>query len=120
MDKIILPNIHLEACHGVHEEEKCTPQPFSITVTLYLDLSKAAKSDDVADTVHYGILYDRIVNHVTTSQYNLIEALAGEIADLILADEKIEKCKVAVTKEQAKMANSTFTASVVIKKSRDD
>ena len=118
MDKIKLENIEINACHGVYPEEKCCKQPFSISVTLYLDLSAAAKSDDVADTVHYGVLYERIVDHVANTHYSLIEALAGSIADLILSDQLIDKCRVAVTKSQAKTSKATFPATVIIKRSR--
>ena len=118
MDKIILPQLRITAVHGVYSQEKTKPQPFTIAVTLYLDLSQAAKSDDLADTVDYGELYDKIAAHATAVQYQLIEALAGSIADIILAEEKVEGCKVSVTKDEAKTKSSVFPATVVIKRSR--
>jgi 7,8-dihydroneopterin aldolase/epimerase/oxygenase len=118
MDSIKLENIQIDATCGVNPEEKCCKQPFIISVTLYLDLSQAAKSDDVADTVHYGELYEKIIIHVTNTHYSLIEALAASIAELILKDELIEKCKIAVTKCRAKTNKATFPATVIVRRSR--
>lgn len=116
MDKIVLPQIRIIAAHGVNKQEQEEPQPFTIAVTLYLDLSQAAKSDDLADTVDYGELYEKIAEHAAAGHYHLIEALAGSIADIVLAAPQVEGCKVAVTKEEAKTLSSVFPATVVIKR----
>ena len=60
MDKIILPQINITACHGVYDEEKLHPQPFCIAVELYTDISSAVQSDNVADTVDYSVLFKKI------------------------------------------------------------
>lgn len=118
MDKIILPEIEVMACHGVEEWETATPQPFCISVELWLDLSPAAASDDVADTVHYGKLYVAIRRLAETNSFALIETLAAAAARLCLKDQRVEKAKVTVEKRQAKYEGWTFPAKVVLERSR--
>ena len=118
MDKIILPEINIMACHGVESWEQHEPQPFCIEVELELDLLPAAKSDDVTDTVHYGELYAAIKVFAESSSFALIETLAQGIAELCLRYDSVEKVRVSVEKKQAKYQDFVFPAKIVIERGR--
>ena len=120
MDKIILRDIKVMATHGVYPEEKQQQQPFNITIVCYLDLQSAGEKDDIAATIRYAELYQRIVHEVETTCFNLIEALANHLAELVLANPLIQEVKVKVEKSEAKWANMVFPAAVEIKRSRKD
>ena len=116
MDKIILPRINLMACHGCFPEEKQQPQPFCISITLFLDLSAAGKSDDLTDTVDYGRLYLDIRDLASSRSYNLIEALAEAVAQRALSESRVEKVVVGVEKLEAQAGAISFPAQVVIER----
>lgn len=118
-DKIILPQMTFWGRHGVFAEEKAVPQEFVVDLTLYLDLRKAALSDDLSQTVHYGLVFMAVKKIVETHSYDLIERLAQVIADSVLADKKVVKVQVAVEKTDAKMADCSFRAQVVLERGRD-
>ena len=118
MYKIVLPRIEVMARHGVDEWERKTPQPFVISVKMGLDLRFAADSDSIENTVHYGELYVGIKNLAENNSFALIESLAQAVADYCLADERVQKVRVAVEKTQAKYAGLTFPARVVVERSR--
>lgn len=120
MDKIILPEINIMACHGVYAAEKTSPQPFRISVQAGLDLACAALSDDVADTIHYGELYLQIKSFAEQNCFNLIETLAEKIAQLILSDQRICYALVEIEKKQACHEGHTFPAIVRIERNRNE
>ncbi|MBQ1502306.1 MAG: dihydroneopterin aldolase [Firmicutes bacterium] len=120
MDKIILRDIGVTACHGVYAEEKTEPQPFVIDLTLFLDLHPAAVSGKLADTVDYGALCRRVREFVKMNSFDLLETLAEELARLVFsADGRIEGVRVRVEKSAARLDGGTFPAAVEIERSRE-
>lgn len=62
MDKIILKNCRFYGYHGAFAEENMLGQIFVVNAILSVDLSKASLSDELEDTVHYGMVFDCIKN----------------------------------------------------------
>jgi dihydroneopterin aldolase len=118
MDRIILPELMVMGNHGLTQIEQLIKQPFVINIVMELDLSQAAASDDIADTIDYGSLYEKIKTEAETKRFRLIEALAGSIADIILQDSRVVLARVRVEKSQARHGNNVFPAAVVIEKHR--
>ena len=100
-DRIELRGLRVRGHHGVYDDERRTGQDFVIDAVLELDLSAAAASDDVADTVHYGDLAQRLADIVAGEPVNLLEALAQRLAEVCLADERVAAVEVRVHKPQA-------------------
>jgi dihydroneopterin aldolase len=100
-DRIVLRGLRAIGHHGVYAEERASGQPFVVDVVLEVDTSAAATSDDVADTVHYGELAARVVAVIEGEPVNLIEVLAQRIADVCLADDRVESVEVTVHKPEA-------------------
>lgn len=100
-DRIVLRGLRAVGHHGVYPEERAAGQPFVVDVTLEVDTTAAAASDDVADTVHYGVLAQRVVAVVTGEPVNLLETLAQRIADVCLAEPLVDAAEVTVHKPEA-------------------
>lgn len=100
-DRIELTGLRGHGRHGVHAEEREAGQPFLVDLSLSLDLGPAARSDDVRETVHYGELAARVVALVEGEPVDLIETLAVRIAELCLADPRVDEVEVTVHKPQA-------------------
>ena len=88
-DKILLKNIHADILVGIHPEEKEFKQPIIVNVVLLTDLIKPALTDNIEDAVDYSVIHDRIVSHLNSTQYDLIEALAESISEICLADSRV-------------------------------
>ena len=116
MDKIKLPDIRIMARHGVFLQEKMEPQPFCIRLALFLDLAPAGLDDDFSKTIDYSQVYLNVKKFGENHSYNLIEALAENIAALILQDNRIQKVEVEVEKLYAKAGAYGFPASVYIER----
>ena len=86
-DRIQLRGLRALGTHGVLAEERARPQPFEIDLDLAVDLSPASGSDRLADTVDYGAVADLTAAVVAGPSFELLEALAGAIAQATLASD---------------------------------
>ena len=101
MDQITLSGVTAVGHHGVFDFERRNGQPFVVDAVLHLDFSRAAASDDVLDTAHYGEVAECIRGWITGEPLNLIEALAVRIADGLLAEFTIQAVDITVHKPKA-------------------
>lgn len=108
--------------HGVTLAERLEPQPFEVDLILHGDLSRAAASDDLADTADYGPLYDVVRAAVEQESFRLIEALAGTIleraAAAIAPDAPIGALEVRVRKPAAPLPGPFQTVEVTLVRPR--
>jgi 7,8-dihydroneopterin aldolase/epimerase/oxygenase len=118
-DQIVLTGIHGFGYHGLFEQERKSGQDFFVDLTLVVDLRAASMSDAIADTVNYAEITDLVVEEITTNPVNLIEKLAGRIADRVLTEHvKINSVIVTVHKPQAPVAAQLKDIAVVVTRSR--
>lgn len=117
-DRIELRGLVVRGHHGVFEHERRDGQDFILDITLWLDLSIAASSDDLADTVHYGELAQRAHDIVAGEPRNLIETVGAEVAEAIMDDERIVACEVTVHKPSAPIPLQFGDVAVVTRRSR--
>jgi dihydroneopterin aldolase len=113
-DRITLTGLRVRGRHGVFDFEREQGQDFVVDVTLALDLRAAARSDDVADTVHYGELTERLVEIVAGEPVNLIETLAERLAAACLADPRVDSATVTVHKPQAPIPHDFADVAVTV------
>lgn len=101
MSKVIrIKNASFYGYHGALTEEQSVGGKFEIDADLYFDFSKAAKSDNLNDTVDYKKIYNFISQLVVDNKYYLIETLAMKIADSLLTGFPIiDKVAVRVRKK---------------------
>ena len=99
-DQIHIKDLLLRTIIGLNEEERRDKQDVLINITLYTDHT-AAISDDVADTVNYRTVAKQTIKLVEAAQFFLVEKMALEIANLCLADPRVERAIVTVEKPGA-------------------
>lgn len=91
-DKILLQNMMFFGRHGVYDYEREHGQRFYIDAELTVSLEKAAKTDDLTTSVDYVTAYHKIKDIVETQKFNLLEALAGKIAEALLVSPVNQVC----------------------------
>ena len=116
-DRINLTGLAVFGHHGVFDHEKHDGQEFLVDVTLWLDLSAAAQSDDLSKTVHYGELAELARGIVAGPSKDLIEAVAGEIADAVMAAYVVHAVEVTIHKPSAPIPLTFTDVSVTIRRS---
>jgi len=117
-DRIELRGLRIRGHHGVFEHERLDGQEFIVDAVLSVDVSRAATTDDLADTVDYGSLAHRIAAIVEGEPLNLIEALASRIADVCLDDTRVQSVEVRVHKPSAPIPLPFDDVVVVVNRER--
>ena len=118
-DEITLTGLRVFGRHGVYDEERRVGQDFVVDVTLRLDTRRAAATDDVADTVHYGELAERIAAIVGGDPVDLLETLAARIADEVLTADLVRSVRVTVHKPDAPIPLAFDDVAVTIERERE-
>jgi 7,8-dihydroneopterin aldolase/epimerase/oxygenase len=116
--RITLNGLRARGNHGVYDFERADGQDFVVDVRLDLDLDKAAATDDVADTIHYGELAGKLVAVIGGEPVDLIETLAARLLDICLADPRVEAAEVTVHKPQAPIPHEFADVAVTLRRSR--
>jgi dihydroneopterin aldolase len=98
MSKISIVDLEVFFCVGVPDAERAQPQRLLLTVELESDFSAAAKTDSIADTIDYFAVTQRLLKFGDGKNWKLIEKLAADIADVILAEFKPQSVSVEVKK----------------------
>ncbi len=119
-DRIQLRGLRAVGTHGVLPEEQNRAQPFEIDLDLAVDLAPAGHSDRLADTVDYAGVAESAAAIVSGSpSYQLLEALAGAVAEATLAsDPRIVAVTVHLRKLQPPLAVDIATVGVRITRQR--
>jgi len=117
-DHIELRGLRVRGHHGVYEHERRDGQDFVVDVTVWLDLGPAAASDDLAHTLNYGELAQRTAAIVAGPPADLIETVAGRIADDVLTDQRVRAVEVTLHKPQAPIPLDFADVAVVVQRTR--
>lgn len=103
---------------GAFPDERDRAQPLEVDLDVILDLSNAGATDDLDDTVDYGVLCAMVERIITTEQFKLLERLADRIADVVLADARIDQVTVVVRKLRPPVPQQLATSGVRISRRR--
>jgi dihydroneopterin aldolase len=109
-----LTGLRVHGRHGVLPEEREQGQDFVVDAVLKLDTRGAAATDDLAQTVDYGVLAQRLADVVTGEPVDLIETLACRLADVCLTDLRVFEVEVTVHKPGAPIAVPFEDVSVTV------
>ena len=83
LDRIHITNLEVPGILGINPDERVNPQPIRVSVTMWVDTSKAAGSDDIADAANYRTVAKAIIAHIEQGSPQLVERLVQEIADRV-------------------------------------
>jgi dihydroneopterin aldolase len=117
-DRIELRGLTVRGRHGIFGHERANGQDFVVDITVWIDLVDAAASDSLADTYDYGVLANRAAAIVAGPGRDLIETVAGEIAEDVMKDRRVHAVEVTVHKPQAPILQTFGDVAVVARRSR--
>lgn len=117
-DRITLTGLRVRGNHGVFEHERRDGQDFLVDITVWIDLVRAAETDDLADTLHYGELARRAAAIVGGEPRDLIETVAAAVADDVMTDARAHAVEVTIHKPSAPIPLSFADVAVTARRSR--
>jgi dihydroneopterin aldolase len=120
MDTIRLTNIALFAHHGVAPEEQALGQKFFLDVELGADLSGAAQSDDLAQSINYESVYHTVETAFTGTTSQLLERAAWQVMKALFREYPAEVVTIRVRKPSARIEGVLDTVEVELSRSREE
>ena len=108
MDKIFIKDLLARGIIGVNESERTNPQDILINITIQTDTRAAGLSDDIHDCINYRTVTKKALAIAEKAERLTVEALAEDIAAMILEFDNVDIVWVCVEKPGA----VRFTRSV--------
>jgi dihydroneopterin aldolase len=112
MAKISIIDLEVFYSVGVTAEERALPQRLLISLEMQTDFRLAAASDKLEHTINYFDVAQQLLRFGQQRGWNLIEKLAVDIADLVMAAYHPDELTVEVKKfplPQARYVSVTVT-----------
>lgn len=101
MDIIYLNDLRIETVIGIYDWERQTKQTVILDIEMGTDISKAAKSDVIEDTINYKAVAKRLFAFVGESEFELVETLAERITEILLNEFNVPWCRLRLNKQGA-------------------
>ena len=114
LDTITITGLRANAFHGVFDSERRDGQVFIVDVVAHLDLAAAGRSDDLEQTVHYGVLAEEVVAAVESDPVDLIETVAERVTAVVLSHRAVRLAVVTIHKPQAPITVPFVDVAVTI------
>ncbi len=118
MDRVLIDDLRVLTVIGALPHEREIAQPVRIDLSIGLDLRNAGRSDELHDTVHYGLVCERVSELVRDSKDVLLERLAAKVADVVLEFDLVEVVDVTLTKLRPPIPEEVQSTAVHITRSR--
>lgn len=101
VDTVFIENLKVEAEIGVYAWERGKRRPLWLDVEMAFDNHQPAASDDVAHTIDYAAVAQRLIAFAATTHHQLVETLAEQCAALIRAEFGVPWVRLKVSKPDA-------------------
>jgi dihydroneopterin aldolase len=114
MSKITIVDLEVFMHVGVTDGERAQPQRLLLTVDMEFDFSSAALTDRLTRTIDYFAVAQWLLKYGEGRSWKLIEKLASEVADGVLAQFQPQAVTVEVKKfsiPQAQYVSVSLTKS---------
>jgi 7,8-dihydroneopterin aldolase/epimerase/oxygenase len=118
MDKIFIHALKTETIVGIFDWERQVKQTVVMDIEFSADITKAALSDSIDDTLNYKGVAKRILAFVEESSFHLVETLAEHVAMLILEEFGVSWVSLALSKPGA--IRSSRDVGVMLERTRSD
>lgn len=117
---IFLDQLKFYAFHGVGAQETLVGNEFTVDLRLKVDISRAAQTDEVNDTVSYADVFEAVKAEMNIPS-KLLEHVAGRIVKRLFQDFKtIESIELKLAKRNPPMGADLLSAGVVLQYERGD
>lgn len=114
--RLELTGMRFYAYHGCLESERREGAEYMVDFRCTLDTAAAEQSDDLADTLDYSRIYAIAAQQMAVPS-NLLEHVAGRIADAIAAEfPALEGFEVSVSKKNPPVGGECEWAKITVKR----
>jgi len=120
LDRIDITGLTVTTVVGALPHEREIAQPLRIDVSVVVDLRDAGRSDELGDTVHYGLVTEQVAAIAREHKDVLLERLADRMAEVVIGFDRVEAVELTVTKLRPPIGEHVETTSVRIRRTAAD
>lgn len=118
MDTIFIRDLAIDTVIGIFDWERKVRQTLIFDLEMDFDIRKAAVSDDIADTLDYKAVSQRLIDYVGDADFLLVEALIENMARLIVEEFGVSRVKISLNKKGA--LRGAKDVGIIIERSAED
>ncbi|UYG04837.1 dihydroneopterin aldolase [Halomonas sp. LR3S48] len=101
MDCVLIESLELETVIGVYDWERSIRQRLTLDLELATDIRPAAADDDLARTLDYAAISQRIARFAAEHDFALVETFAERLAQLLMAEFAVPWLRLTLRKPGA-------------------
>jgi dihydroneopterin aldolase len=117
-DHIVIERLEFRGRCGVTPEERTRPQPLAVDLALDCLLGPAGLSDNLAHTIDYAKVAQRVVEVGTAQDSCLLEAMAERLLAMLFEEFPIERVKLWVRKLHPPMTHVAGSVGVTVERAK--
>jgi 7,8-dihydroneopterin aldolase/epimerase/oxygenase len=114
---VALEGLEFHAYHGVYPHERESGNWFEVDIAVETDFTEGARHDDITGTVNYETLF-RIIKDEMEKPSKLLETVAEQIINSILAQLPVSKVELRIAKLNPPIGGKCRKALISIVKKR--
>ena len=100
-DHVFIDGLEIDALIGIYDWERRVRQTLVFDLEMAFDNRVPAASDDIAHTLDYKAVSNRIRDYVAASGFGLVETLAERVAEIVLAEFPVQRLRLRLSKPGA-------------------
>ena len=101
MDIVFIQGLKIDTVIGIYDWERKIRQELVFDIEMSSNNALAAESDDIDQAVNYHAVCDRLSEFVSASEFQLVEALAEEVCQIILNEFSVHWVRLKLNKGEA-------------------
>lgn len=101
MDIVFIRELKIDTVIGIYDWERDVRQTVVLDIEMGFDISRAAQSEQVGDTLDYFAVAERLTGFVGGSEFQLVETLAEQCASLVMQEFAVPWLRLRVSKPRA-------------------
>ncbi|GHE20685.1 dihydroneopterin aldolase [Halomonas urumqiensis] len=113
MDLVLIESLGVDTVIGVYDWERTITQRLVLDLELATDIRPAAASDDIAQTLDYAAISQRIAGFATEHAFALVETFAERLATTLREEFGIAWLRLTVRKPGAVAAAAAVGVTIV-------
>jgi len=118
LDRILIEGLEVRTVIGIYDWEREIRQTVRLDMEMAWDVSRAGRSDDIADTLDYKAVSKRLIAFIEGSSFGLIEALAEACARILIDEFNVPWMRMKLSKPGA--VRGSENVAVVIERGVQD
>lgn len=101
MDIVYIHDLKVDTVIGIFDWERKIRQTVSLDIEMGTDIRPAAAMDDIAKTLDYKAVGKRLIHFIRASEFQLVETLAEQCANIILQEFDVPWVRLRLSKPGA-------------------